>query len=252
MMNNRLCRPFEEKEVEKALFDMKPSKAPGVDGFIAGFFQKHWQLVKDDVASAVLAFLQGGHMPEILSTTIIALIPKVKNPQNITQYRPISLCNVLYKICSKVIANRLREILDEIISQSAFVPRRLITDNVLTAYECIHSMRKKKGRQGWCAVKLDMIKAYDRVEWAYLQGILQKLGFDEQWVSLVMRCVGTVNFQIKVNGELLQSFKPSRGLRQGDPISPYLFLLCGEGLSSLLKFFFSRKRARIAFRCIDR
>jgi hypothetical protein len=94
MMNNRLCRPFEEKEVEKALFDMKPSKAPGVDGFITGFFQKHWQLVKDDVASAVLTFLQGGHMPEIVNTTIIVLIPKVKNPQNITQYR-----RYLYAMC---------------------------------------------------------------------------------------------------------------------------------------------------------
>lgn len=172
-MNERLCRPFEAGEVKKALFDMKPSKAPGADGFTAGFFQKHWNLVQDDVTTAVLAFLQGHHMPDIVNRTIIALIPKVKNPQNITQYHPISSCNVIYKLCSKVLANRLREVLDEIISeeQSAFVPGRLITDNVLTAYECVHSMKKKKkktkkGRQGWCAVKIDMIKAYYRVEWA--------------------------------------------------------------------------------------
>jgi hypothetical protein len=104
------------------------------------------------------------------------------------------------------------------------------------AYECIHSTRKKKGRQG-CAVKIDMIKAYNRVEWAYLQGIMQKLGFDEQWISLIMRCVSTLSFQVKVNGERLETFKPSRGIRQGDPISPYLFLFCGEGLSSLLKYY---------------
>jgi hypothetical protein len=106
-MNSRLCRPFEAIEIEKALFDMKPSKAPGADGFTAGFFQKHWQLVKEDVTKAVLALLQGDHMPEIVNRTIIVLIPKVKNPQNITQYRPIALCNVLYKVCSKVLANRL-------------------------------------------------------------------------------------------------------------------------------------------------
>ena len=101
-------------------------------------------------------------MPATVNSTVIVLIPKVKNLQNITQYRTISLCNVIYKICSKVLANRLREILDEIIAeeQSAFVPGRLITDNVLVAYECIHSMRRKRGKQGWCAVKIDMIKAY--------------------------------------------------------------------------------------------
>jgi hypothetical protein len=89
---------------------------------------------------------------------------------------------VLYKICSKVLANRLKEILDEIISeeQSVFVPGRLIT-----AYDCIHSMRKKKWRQDGCAVNVDMIKSYDRVDWAYLQGILQKMGFDGQWVLLL-------------------------------------------------------------------
>jgi hypothetical protein len=94
MMNSRLCRPFEENEVEKALFDMKPSKAPRVDGFTASFFQKHCQLVKDDVSGVVLAFLQGGHMPEIVNKTIIIMIPKVKNPQNITQYR-----RYLYAMC---------------------------------------------------------------------------------------------------------------------------------------------------------
>ena len=116
--------------------------------------------------STVLGFSNGGYMPEVVNKTVIVLIPKVKNPQNITQYRPISLCNVIYKICSKVLANRLKEILDELIAeeQSAFVPGRLITDNVLTAYECVRSMKRNKGKQECCAGKIDMMKAYDHVD----------------------------------------------------------------------------------------
>ena len=98
-MNEMLCRPFTPEEVEVALFKMGPNKAPGEDGFTAGFFQKHWALMKENVTAAVLGFLNGGELPEQINRTVLVLIPKVANPQELTQFRPISLCNVLYKLC---------------------------------------------------------------------------------------------------------------------------------------------------------
>ena len=106
---------------------------------------------------------------------------------------------------------------------------------MLIAYECIHYLKRKKGKTGACAVKLDMAKAYDRVEWENLRRIMLKLGFHGDFVHRIMRCVSSVSFSIKINGNLSQPFRPSRGIRQGDPISPYLFLLCSEGLSCLLR-----------------
>ena len=237
-MNVGLDMPVTDMEIENALFMMHPNKSPGPDGFTAGFYIRHWDLIKQDVCSAVKQFLNGGEMPEVVNRTILVLIPKVKQPQELSQYRPIALCNVLYKIASKVLALRLRPVLDEIISeeQSAFVPGRLITDNVITAYESIHYLKKKKGKSGACAIKLDMAKAYDRVEWAYLRAIMLKLGFSLHWTNLIMKCVESVSFSVRVNGSFSEFFKPTRGIRQGDPISPYLFLICAEGLSALLKF----------------
>jgi predicted RNA binding protein with dsRBD fold (UPF0201 family) len=116
-MNDGMDAPYLEEEIKKALFQMAPSKAPGVDGFTAGFFQRHWNLIKDDVVSAVLDFLNGGILPVGLNDTSITLIPKVRHPQRISQYRPISLCSVLYKIGAKCIANRLRVFLDDIIGE---------------------------------------------------------------------------------------------------------------------------------------
>jgi hypothetical protein len=160
-MNDGLCAPITDEEIERALFMMHPDRSPGPNGFTVGFYIRHWNILKTSICSAVREFLNGGDMPEIVNTTVLVLIPKVKKPQDLSQYRLISLCNVLYKLASKVLALRLREILDDIISeeQSAFVTGRIITDNVLL---CIHYLKKKKGKSEACVVKLDMAKAYIR------------------------------------------------------------------------------------------
>jgi hypothetical protein len=192
----------------------------------------------EEVTSAVMRVLTGNDSPECINKTYIVLIPKVKDTKQLGQFLPLSLCNVIYKIASKVVANRMKVILPQIISeeQSAFVPGRLITDNIITAYECLHFMKRTKAKKHrFCALKLDMRKAYDRVEWSYLEAIMLKLGFSSRWVALVMRLVSTVSFSVLFNGALLEEFRPTSGICQGDPISPYLFLLAAEGLSCLLK-----------------
>ncbi|OMO59710.1 reverse transcriptase [Corchorus capsularis] len=236
-MNEHLLADFTAEEIFTALKQIHPTKAPGPDGMPVFFFKKFWHIVGSDVTSFCLDFFHGNLDLSIANKTHIVLIPKVDKPKNITQFRPISLCNVLYKIISKVLVNRLKSILPVCISesQSAFVPGRLITDNILVAFELLHSLKHRKtGKQGFFALKLDMSKAYDRVEWDFLEAIMLRMGFDRRWVELIMRCVRSVSFSVVVNGDVTDNFKPEHGLRQGDPLSPYLFLMCTEGLSALL------------------
>ncbi|KAL9668408.1 hypothetical protein QQ045_002789 [Rhodiola kirilowii] len=160
-------------------------------------------------------------------------------------WRPISLCTVAVKIITKILAMRLQPILDQIISpfHSAFIKGRIISDNIVVAHEISHYMRSRRDDKNFYAsIKVDMSKAYDRVEWMFLERLLLKLGFEDKWVARVMLCVNSVSYQVKVNDKLSTRIMPGRGLRQGDPLSPYLFLLCTELLNFKMEQVAGRKK----------
>ncbi|XP_010451584.1 PREDICTED: uncharacterized protein LOC104733725 [Camelina sativa] len=237
-INRDLTRDISEAEVRKALFAMHPEKTPGPDGMTALFFQRFWASLKGDLVALVREFFRTGCFDPRLNETNICLIPKVANPQRMANFRPISLCNVSYKIISKVLCFRLRRVLPLLVSetQSAFVSGRLITDNILVAQEMFHGLNtNRRCKSEFLAFKTDMSKAYDRVEWDFLEAVLVKFGFAQKWISWIMWCVSSVTYQVLMNGQPRGSIIPQRGLRQGDPLSPYLFILCTEVLIANIK-----------------
>ncbi|KAL0449729.1 UNVERIFIED_CONTAM: hypothetical protein Slati_1529300 [Sesamum latifolium] len=200
--------------------------------------EKFWNIVGTDVSNSVLRILNQHALLYKMNYTHIVLIPKCETPEVVSQLRPISLCNVVVKIASKCLANRLKGIMNSIISpsQSAFIPDRLITDNVLLAFELNHFLKvSSRSKKGFAALKLDMSKAYDRVEWSFLRRVLLRLGFESEFVELIMLLVTTISYSLTLNGDPFGYFRPERGIQQGDPLSPYLFIFCAEAFSCLIQ-----------------
>ncbi|CAN6687217.1 unnamed protein product [Malus baccata var. baccata] len=213
-------------------------KAPGPDDFQRIFYHSFWEDLKADVNSLIHTMLQDEVCPDTLNATHVVLIPMVPNPEMVSQFRPISLCNYSYKVPSKVLANRLKVVLPNIISpsQNAFVANRQIHDNIGIAHEMFHFLKGRKAKTKYeLGFKIDMQKAYDRVEWDFLDAIMGIMGFCNRWRQLVMGCVSYVQFVILLNGQPGKSFVPSYGIRQGDPLSHFLSLLVGEVFSGLIQ-----------------
>eukprot|EP00253_Pinus_taeda_P026765 PITA_26765 len=206
-------REISMEEVEEAIRSMPNDKDPGLDGFTINFYKPCWSIVKQEVWEVVEDSRCSGTILKSINSTFLALIPKVEEEKTLDKFRPIALCNVIYKIISKVIANRLKSILPGIISeeQSGYVEGRQILDNILLAQEMIHLLHSRK--EAGMLMQLDLSKAYDKVSWRYLEVVLEAFGFCRTWIKWILALIKSPRYSILVNGAPSVPFTPSRGIR---------------------------------------
>ncbi|VFQ79646.1 unnamed protein product [Cuscuta campestris] len=235
IQNEKLCLLPNPEEIKNAVWDLDSNSCAGPDGFNVTFFRESWDIINEDVTSAVQEFFLGIIPPKAMRTSNIILIPKKEAPASFNDYRPISLTNFSFKIITRILASRLTSVLADIISieQGGFAPGKDIQDHILLARELIHLLdRKTEG--GNLALKLDITKAFDKISWSYIEKCLEHFGFSHRFIRLVMNSIKHSVVSTLINGNPSKSFNPKRGVRQGDPLSPYIFIIAMEGLTRSL------------------
>ncbi|XP_061348715.1 uncharacterized protein LOC133294051 [Gastrolobium bilobum] len=226
-----------DEEIRRTIFQMGKFKAPGLDGLQAVFFHSHWSIMGNSICSMISKIFLDPKKVEEVNKTLVCLIPKKKSPESMKDFRPISLCNVVYKTITKIITERLNGFMTRLVAptQCSFIKGRQSVDNIIIAQEVVLFMRKKKGNKGWMMMKVDLEKAYDRLSWIFIKETLVDIGFSNSLIDLICNYVSTSKLNLLWNGSLTREFEPKRGIRQGDPISPYLFVVCIERLAHLIQ-----------------
>ncbi|XP_039049729.1 uncharacterized protein LOC120190725 [Hibiscus syriacus] len=248
--SSSLVKDITREKIQKAVFCQGNDKASGPDGFAPFFFKNSWNIVGEDVVAAIKFLFLNAKIHHAFNSTIIALVPKVPNPSAVKDYRPISCCSVINKIITKIIVRRLTDVLPEIITlnQTTFIRGRSIIDNTLLAQEMVKGYARKSISPR-CALKIDLHKAFDSIHWGFIIQILKALNLPIAFNAWIEACFTGARYSISFNGTLIGYFKGVRGLRQRDPLSPYLFVLAMNILSIMLNLVAERGMLGFHLKC---
>ena len=233
--NCMLVGRFSEEEIKSVVWECGSEKSSGPDGINFKFIKQYCQILKPDFLRFLDEFQANGIFPKGGNASFIALIPKVFDPQSLNEYRPISLIGCVYKIVSKLLANRLKRIMPFIIDerQTAFIAGRQLLHSVIIANETVDEAIR--GQKTCLVFKVDFERAYDSVLWNFLLYMLRRLGFYNKWIQWIDGCLKSASVSVLVNGSPTSEFIPQRGLRQGDPLAPLLFNIVDEALMGLIR-----------------